>query len=147
MTTPEPDYRNIARRLVGSHQTPGGRDPLSSTTAFFQALESELQNLIGRVGLRAMEGRALRLAKSDYPMLESVQVAQNGNGLAAGLSQLREHSEPDDLEAAVVAVVGHMVGLLASLLGEEITLRLLRRTCPEVELDYEMLGEAPGGAE
>jgi hypothetical protein len=143
----DPRHREVARRLVAAGPEADGRDIISSAAALVEALEPHLQNLIGRVGMRALEGRALRLAKSDHPVLDPLQVQQDGDGVMAGLAGLAARSEPEELRAGIVALIGHLVGLLASLLGEEITLRLLRRTCPRVELEDAMLEESPGGAE
>ena len=146
MRTLEERHREAARRLLDSREAKESSGLTASLAGFLEALRPELENLIGAVGVRALEGRAVKLASRKHAVLQDVRSGRNGDGVLEGLSRLAEEVDRDELEPAVIEVVAHLVALLASLLGEEITRRLLRRVCPHTELEDVMIEEAPGGA-
>lgn len=139
-------YREAARRLLRLNGAEEAPDPVRSATAVFEALDPELSNLVTGLGARALEGRAIRLAREAHPVLGPLDEARNGERPLHRLAALRGEVEPDELEAAVVELVARLVALLSSLLGDQITFRLLRRACPDVELE-DVMREASGGAE
>lgn len=145
MNSPPP-YRDAARRLLGVGPESGTPELIASATRLLEEAHAELSNLIGIAGVEALEGRALRLARGDAPLLGAV-VERNGNGIIGGLSGPLAHADPEELHEALVAFLAHLLGLMASLLGEEITLRLLRRIRPDVEPGNAIIGEQPGEVE
>lgn len=143
---PIPSHPEAARRLLGVAPESGTPELIDAATRLLEEAHAELSNLVGIAGVEALEGRALRLARGDAPLLGAV-VERNGNGIIGGLSGPLAHADPEELHEALVAFLAHLVGLLVSLLGEEITLRLLRTIRPDVDLEHAMIGEQPGEVE
>lgn len=139
-------HRALARRLFGAAESRKAGDIAVAVADLFERLNPELANLVGRVGIRALEGRAIRLARQEFPVLEGVQVGQNGDPAIVGLTRLAEEIERDEYEKAVVGLVAHLLELLSSLMGDEITTRLLHRCCADL-VEGTLLQEAPGEME
>lgn len=91
-------------------------------------LRDELTGLIGGGGVRALAGRALSLAQRGHPRLTKVEIgsATCFEGLAAAL----EGSSADEVEAAGTAMIENFLGLLVSLMGEDLALRPVHKLWP-----------------
>lgn len=91
-----------------------------------EALRRPLCVLAGTAGFRALLARALALSRACVPRLGAVSIRPDGT--LAGLSDL---SEEDHLEADVV-LISQLLGLLAVLIGESLTLTLLIDVWPDL---------------
>ncbi len=131
-----PNTREIAERLLGYE---AGRESPSGANAFpavyvCQKLGLPLSRLVGENGSRALLTRALTVAKREAEVLGPVKVADDGalegwNGEAEGAS---------------TALVGHLIGLLETFLGEALTLRLLHYVWPDRTISDVHFGERNG---
>ena len=118
------------------HETGSTRDPLTLAHAAERvsgALRDELTELIGAGGVGALVRRALTLAQRSSPLLAGVEARQDGSlvGLAEALGG---SASAQEVEAAGAALLDSLIGLLVSLMGEELGLRPVRRLWPGLDL-------------
>ena len=123
------------RRLLEAEGN-GRDDPRAVAAAVervFATLRKELSALIGPGGVGALVGRALSLARRESPLLDGVQA--HPDGPFTGLAEALGSASASDAEAAGAALIDHFLGLLVSLMGEDVGLRPVRRRWPSVDLD------------
>jgi hypothetical protein len=116
--------RALAQRLLSFEANT--KEPLTpaAPAAFLvsERLRRPLSTLVGTAGFRSLLIRALTLAKREAPILNGVKVTADGS--LEGLSRIETE------EGAVL--IGHLVGLLATFVGETLTLRLLSDIWPNL---------------
>lgn len=131
-----PNTREIAERLLvyeAGEQSPSGSNTLPAVHVC-QKLSLPLSKLVGETGSRALLARALTLAKREAEVLSRVKVTDDGalegwNGEA---------------EVASTVLVGHLIGLVETFLGEALTLRLLHDVWPDRIISDIHFGERNG---
>jgi hypothetical protein len=128
----QPDARERARLLL-LHEAAGARDAAGLAAAAERVclrLRDELSGLIGAGGVNALAGRALRLAQQRHPRLNGVRPGAEEcfHGLAAALGG----TDAAEAEAAGATVIETFLGLMVSLVGEDLGLRPVRKLWPEV---------------
>jgi hypothetical protein len=124
----------VARRLL-EHETKGRQDAEGLGSAINRVcaeLHRELVNLIGPAGVHALIGRALHLAKKEFPCLEGIAPMSGPSGCLQGVSEALQGRDPTEAQASVIAVLTHLIQLLTSFLGQELGLHPIRRIWPEV---------------
>ncbi len=92
-----------------------------------EKLRKPLSMLGGADGYKALISRALLLAKAEVPSLGSVRVLEDGSLEASG-------SEADGAEGDA-ALVAQLLGLLATFIGEALTMQLVRDAWPDAPFD------------
>lgn len=135
MSEAAPPYRQMTQRLLGCDEMHDPRRAVAAAVGFLEELAPVLANLVGPVGLRAMEGRALRVTRATHPVLTRVEVGNGADGVIAGLSALAREVEAEELAPAATDLVARLIELLVSLMGEPIALRMLRRVRPDLQMD------------
>ena len=116
--------RELAQKLVDHELSllPASADDNKGKQRVIERLLSSLVPLVGRVGFCSLLARALTLAKREYPALREVRVREDCT--LEGL--------PDGAPDAVGVLILHLIGLMTTLMGETLTLRLLRNAWPEL---------------
>ena len=84
-------------------------------------LKPPLTALMGSTGFASILGRALTLAKSDVPALAAATVQPDG---------ALQGFEGNDSDQFIL--VGHLLALLATFIGESLTRRIVSEVWPEV---------------
>lgn len=142
MSKASPEMQELARRLVALEAV---RDdaPASRAGAAMRVIEElrlRLIRLVGIHGFHTLLSRALALARTEVPVLETVRI--NADGFVEG----RDETEPGR-EATVGAtatategqggtvLVAHLLELLVTFIGESLTLHLVRDAWPEASLN------------
>ncbi len=125
----------IAGRLLQVESVEDDGVDMGAARRVLEKLNGDLAGLVGTVGVHALQGRALRLAQREYAVLREVQVNATAAGELDGLGRAAQDADAETIRAGLVALLGHLIGLLASLMGEDLTLRLLRRVWPDLDLD------------
>lgn len=114
-----------------------GREPSQTErgAAFFvcQRLCAHLATFMGDVGIQALQSRALELATADVAWLSAVSVKADGS--LGGLDAPEADVSPAEHARAAVALLARLVDLLATFIGEELTLQLVREAWPDLPLD------------
>jgi hypothetical protein len=117
------------------HESGGTGDPQAVGAAaerVCDALRRELSELIGTGGVGALCARALTQAQQRAPLLERVEARPDGT--LPGLAQALGSGSAPEAEDAGAAVIDHFLALLASLMGEDVGLRPVRRLWPGMDL-------------
>ena len=120
-----PALDELVRRLV-RHEAGDSPDPESLAAAVEVAcgkLSGELETLVGRGGLAALIGRAVNLAKREFPFLGVVRLEPDAPVALGGLRESLQGRVPAEAEAACVALLANLLGVLVNLLGEDLGLR------------------------
>lgn len=121
MIEPRPAIRRFAASVVGGAIRRG--DAVQGITA---RLYASLANLVGPAGFDVLLARSLVLARRVHPFLAAVTTGPGGT-----VTGLAEAAEPASVEQGTVAIVAYFVELLAVLIGEDLTMHLVRNAWPE----------------
>jgi hypothetical protein len=134
MDAPSPSMRELAQRLLALEAAgPAAAESHGNEAVrVCDKLRETLTRFAGADGFTALLRRAVALARAEVPALQSVVVRPDG-GLE-GLEELAG-TEPDGGARAAVAITAQLLGLLADLIGESLTRRLLRDTWPGRAMD------------
>jgi hypothetical protein len=131
MDSLSPSMRDLARRLLAASRT--ASDPhVHEAVRVNEKLRITLTQFAGADGFASLMRRALALASAEVPSLQSVKVGADGR--LEGFEGLATDAESDGGEAAV-AITAHLLALLATFIGEPLTLRLLLLSWPDTSLD------------
>jgi hypothetical protein len=131
-----PAARAVARRVL-LHEAGGHTEPAALAEAAERAdarLRGRLGGLIGQTGYTILADRAVRLARAEVPTLEGVAVDTGAEGGLRGVRAFALASDGDAgaAEAGLSAILAHVIGLLSTFIGEDLALRLIRETWPEI---------------
>jgi uncharacterized damage-inducible protein DinB len=125
-----PDHAAARHRLIDAVLSPvAGGDSRAVGVAIRAALASfstELAELIGQRGVRSLYDRSLHLARARYAWLEPIAGAPSDEPFADVQGRLTERSVDEALEAGAALLV-EFTSLLAVLIGEALTERLMRK--------------------
>ena len=127
-----PKVRELAERLV-AYEMQGNRSSETKIPAACLATEKlrpHLAQLMGNTGFSALLSRALALGIADAPWLRGVRVKSDGS--FDGFEELGAKIDSDEVFGGCVVVLSHLLGLLVTFIGEELTLRLVREVWPEL---------------
>lgn len=122
------------RRLL-RHEAGGAGDAASLAAAVEGAcrkLSGELERLVGGGGVAALLRRAVNLTRREFPFLAVMPPETDAPpSFEAVHDSLRDRS-PEEADAASVALLANLVGLLVDLLGEDLGLRPVVNAWPDV---------------
>jgi hypothetical protein len=125
--------RDLAQRLLtleAASQTTTDA-PLHEAVRVLEKLRSSLSRFAGPDGYSALLGRALALARTDVPSLQTVKVGADGR--LEGLEGLFTGADNAGADATT-AVITQLLRLLMQFVGEPLTLRLVREAWPDAAL-------------
>lgn len=129
-----PAVDHLARRLL-QHEAGGAGDADALAAAVEGAcrkLSDELETLVGRGGTAALLGRAVSLAKREFPFLAAVRLQADAPLSFDALRESLQGRTPGEAEAASTSVLANLLGLLANLLGEDLGLRPVTSVWPNL---------------
>jgi len=127
--------RDMAQRLLDYEAFAGtASEPAESATLrVYEKLRQELGEFAGVAGFQSLASRALALAKAEVPSLGAARVGADGS--LQGLGEIEHQIDIDKIRAGEfpageggIILIARLLGLLHLLLGETLTLRLLRAT-------------------
>lgn len=123
---PSERMRHLARQLLAFERAGQGSAESNPVPAerVCEALRRPLCTLAGTTGFRELLKRALAVARTQVPALSAVDV--NPDGSIEGLTKL---VIDQDTEAEAV-LISELLGLLAVLIGEGLTVRILTDVWP-----------------
>jgi hypothetical protein len=132
-----PRLREFAQRLIAYE---AGVEIADSPASIFPSavlvcakLRPQLAALLGNLGFRTLLARALALATDDEPCLNYVQVRVDGS--LNGIDKLAAHADSRTMAQGGLVLLAHLLGLLISFIGEDLTLRLVRQVWPSRDLN------------
>ncbi len=139
MSQATPNIREFAERLLAHEMK--GRSGEAKRGAFLVCgkMRPQLANLLGSVGFRVLLARAVALASKEVGWLRGMRVEANGT-LECGDETGVDGAE---MAAGEAALVSHLLGLLVTFIGDNLTVRLVHGVWPE--LSQEDLDSINGG--
>ena len=142
------EMRNWARSLLtyeaGVGKASGLKEP--ATVRVYEKLRQRLIGIAGTAGFHALAFRAVALARAEAPGLNAAQVTADGSlvGLAEFDPQFdMDKNQPGQYQPSEggVILIARLFELLLGLLGEPLTLRLLRNAWPAEAFDTGISGK------
>ncbi len=124
MTTGFPAMQDLARRILAieAARAKAADTPVDEAVQVCEKLQVPLARLAGPAGYSSLLSRALALAKAEVPSLSVVQVRPDG--ALVGFDTIEHAKVAGALEKGRVVLVAHLLGLLATFIGESLTRRL-----------------------
>ena len=137
---PSERIRYLARQLLALERAQQGsaQSDLLPAERVCEALRRPLCTLAGTTGFRELLKRALAVARAQVPALSAVRVDPDGS--FQGLTQL---VVDQDTEAEIV-LTSELLALLAVLIGEGLTLKIVSDVWPGSD---NLNAGSPGGSE
>ena len=96
----------------------------------YDTLAGQLALLIGDGGVRALTARSLHLVQRDFPWLAEAQETKTSQSPFAQLGFSLERQEPAVAAEGAAAALATLGGLLETLIGEALTMRVVRAAWP-----------------
>ena len=126
-----PESRHLAQRLLAYEAVAGDNSERAESVAFrvCAKLRRPLITLAGVAGFRSLLSRALTLARAEAPSLSAVQVTADGS--LKGLDELELQIDKEQARDGGAILIGQLIGLLLTFIGEGLTLRLVQDVWPE----------------
>ena len=125
MNRATPKLRIYAERLIADERSRSASAKSNPTVAFaiIEKLSPQFGPLMGAAGFRALLSRALLLANAEVAWLRELHVGEDGS--LEGLDKLEAQANREEIAAGGIVLLARLLGLLTTLIGEELTLRLL----------------------
>lgn len=130
MIEPRPSIARFVRAVASAELARGGSEPGGDVAQRLVAqLYRKLAKLIGRDGFEVLLARSLVLAQRAHPVLARVTVASGAK--LAGLDEVaRVMGDDAEFRHGTIAIVAQFVELIATLIGEDLAMRLVREAWP-----------------
>jgi len=104
-------------------------------------LRMHLSKSIGQEGFRTLLARALNLAKITHPCMSALTIEPDASllGLRAAadssIQEIRSSEKQQDIVEGAIAIIANFFELLSTLIGDELTLRILSTVWTELGVD------------
>jgi hypothetical protein len=127
--------RDLAGRLIALEATDSKSPRTALPTAFVacEKLRPVLATLLGNLGFNALLSRALALATTEVQWLGALHV--DADGALEGLAAPQATVSPAENARGGVVLLAQLLGLLATFIGDDLTLRLVREVWPKLDVD------------
>jgi len=132
----------LVRRLL-TLEAVGSQDQealVAAAERVLDRLRAHLSQRIGQEGFRTLLARALTLTTPRFPRLKAVRVEADGSlsGLRraadAGPQEAQDDVTPQEAVEGTTALAAHLIELLITFIGEDLTLRILSTVSPTLSL-------------
>jgi len=124
-------HQAIQRALTREAGTDADAKALAAAALrMYDRLAGQLALLIGDGGVRALTARSLHLVQRDFPWLAKAPEPGPSERPFAQVGVSLERQEPAAATEAAAAVLASLGGLLEALIGETLTMRVLRAAWP-----------------
>ena len=132
MSRATPKSRRFAERLIAYETVDKEPSDSKIPAACFatERLRPHLAILIGRVGFSTLLARSLAFSITGFPWLRTVNVKNDGS--FEGFDILAAQVDSDKLVEGCVDILANLLGLLEAIIGEDLTLGLVRDVWPEL---------------
>jgi hypothetical protein len=97
-------------------------DPIES----WEQMATEIISIVGEGGFASLYARSLLLSKNDFPWLESEIKTSQTPAYFHALKEIYAIQQPEQVKAANLLLLTTFTGILQSLIGEQLTLSILR---------------------
>ncbi len=144
----EPAHRYVARWLLdcemrGVAVAAGLNPPVAALERICQKFFGRLQKVASLAACQSLLSRALHIPRAEFGFLDGIRVGIGAASLVDGVGASLDGLDPLYVRAGVEEVLGTLIGLLTSLIGQDLTFGMLREVWPELPaLDPELLPES-----
>ena len=140
-----PAQRRLALWLLRREASDGDGPDTTRTAAerSCQKLCVRLASLVTAAGCQSLLARAIHLAAAEAPFLRGVRAGVVPGACLEGVQESIRGVTPEQTQAGLVAVVAHLIGLLALFVGDDVTERLVRDVWPDAPLGAAGADPAP----
>ena len=98
-----------------------------------EKLRQPLSRLAGVAGFRSLLSRALALANDEVRWMKAIHVRADGS--LEGLDEAQAQLSETEIADGEIVLIAQLIGLLATFIGEELTLRLVQESWPNAAFD------------
>jgi len=128
------------------HETDNADVPdavLAAAERTCQKLSTRLAKLVTVAGSQALLARAIHLAAAEAPFLRGVRAGTITGPCLENVRDGAREATYQQTQAGLIAVVAHLIGLLALFIGEDMTEHLVRDVWPDAPLGISGPDSAP----
>ena len=118
-------YESAAAKPAGVNNSPAFR--------VCEKLRQPLTRLAGVAGFRSLLSRALALANDEVRWMKAIHVRADGS--LEGLDEAQAQLSETEIADGEIVLIAQLIGLLATFIGEELTLRLVQESWPDAAFD------------
>jgi len=118
-------YESAAAKPAGVDNSPAFR--------VCEKLRQPLSRLAGVAGFRSLLSRALALANDEVRWMKAIHVRADGS--LEGLDEAQAQLSETEIADGEIVLIAQLIGLLATFIGEELTLRLVQESWPDAAFD------------
>ena len=126
----ESPAQGIARRLIERRDSKrnGDETPARKAAAASDQLYRELSRWVGTDGCHALFTRALAHARTEYPVLEQIQLRSRSEPYVDGLAGTIMAYGDAGTAVALESMLVRLIELLGRLIGDDIAMKLIDRS-------------------
>jgi hypothetical protein len=141
MDAPSPSIRDLAGRLLAleAASQEGANSRVHEAVRVCEKLRVCLIRFAGADGFTALLRRALALSRAEVSEIQGI--TETADGSLDGLGEVAVLSSKSGTDAGS-AITAHLLGLLVTLIGEPLTVRLVREAWPDISCDDQSRSEA-----
>jgi len=130
-----PSMQNLGRWLLAQErcETNPSDTRAQASVRVCEKLRMPLSTLAGIDGYKALLSRALTLAKAEVPSLGLLKVREDGS--LEVLDPVGSERDMDEIQKGDTALVAQLLELLATFIGVDLTMQLVRDVWPDAPYD------------
>ena len=125
--------RHLALKVLARRAGPaaGAEAIAAAADRAYDDLARVLATVIGDMGVNALTGRTLHLAKGEYSRLVPAREPEDAEDTFAQIIDALKRQDPTVATEIAAAVFAIFLGLLATFIGEPLATRLLQQAWPD----------------
>jgi len=108
-----------------------GAEGAVATGRVCEKLRDHLTGMVGATGFTTLLRRSLVMSRKEHPVLEGIQVGEDGR--LTGFTELRDTLTGEPLLLGGTALVAQLLFLLQTFIGETLTQQLLQEIWPSAK--------------
>lgn len=129
MNTPSNSIRDLTQRLLAAEAENRNENTAHEAVLVTEKLRISLTRIAGPDGFSALMRRALVIARTEFPLLQTVEVATDGE--LKGIEELFDEAAGAEAGAAINT---HLLWLLVMFIGEPLTMQMVREIWPDAAM-------------
>lgn len=135
MSTTPTAIQNLARQLLAGNPAlvESSNGDADQAVRACEKLRVPLTRLAGVMGFSSLLSRALALATRQAPTLKRLRVEADGS--LVEVNEIRRELDAEEARHGSAVLVAELLRLLITLIGEPLTLSLVREAWPDASLD------------
>lgn len=114
--------RQVTDSLMALH-SPAGVD---GAIQLWELLATHIVSILGEDGFDSLYTRSLFLAQPEFPWIDARLAASKATSRFGGLKRFLKKQTPDQVNKANETLLHTFIGIMASLIGDELTIGILR---------------------